>query len=78
MEVSRGDTTPFMCQSLLQACKAIPKGKCSTYGALAAVLGSSARAVGQVCNHFIHSVVWHACECACVDGCDDARPVYVL
>jgi alkylated DNA nucleotide flippase Atl1 len=33
---------------LLQLCKSIPKGKVSTYGAMAAVLQSSARAVGQV------------------------------
>jgi O6-methylguanine-DNA--protein-cysteine methyltransferase len=32
----------------LQLCKAIPKGKVSTYGAMAQVLQSSARAVGQV------------------------------
>lgn len=36
------------CLPCLQLCKAIPKGQVSTYGAMAAVLNSSARAVGQV------------------------------
>ena len=31
----------------VQVCKRIPEGKVSTYGALAKVLNSSARAVGQ-------------------------------
>lgn len=35
---------------LPQACKRIPKGKVTTYGTLAKVLSSSARAVGQVCK----------------------------
>lgn len=34
--------------ALCQACKRIPKGKVTTYGTLAKVLSSSARAVGQV------------------------------
>mmetsp|Transcript_10134 Transcript_10134/g.22522 ORF Transcript_10134/g.22522 Transcript_10134/m.22522 type:complete len:136 (-) Transcript_10134:279-686(-) len=34
-------------QRLYAACKRIPKGKVTTYGALAKALGSSARAVGQ-------------------------------
>lgn len=35
-------------QRLYNACKAIPRGRVSTYGELAIVLGSCARAVGQV------------------------------
>jgi hypothetical protein len=31
-----------------QACQCIPRGKVATYGLLAELLGSSARAVGQV------------------------------
>lgn len=34
-------------ERLYELCKSIPEGKVSTYGAMAEVLGSSARAVGQ-------------------------------
>lgn len=38
-----------LCAALhVQVCKQVPTGKVSTYGALAKVLGSSPRAVGQV------------------------------
>ena len=39
--------TPYETR-LYAVCKAIPKGKVTTYGAMAAVLGSAPRAVGQV------------------------------
>lgn len=39
-------STPFESR-LYELCKLIPSGKVTTYGAMAAVLGSSARAVGQ-------------------------------
>lgn len=38
-----------LCAALhVQVCKQVPTGKVSTYSALAKVLGSSPRAVGQV------------------------------
>ena len=39
---------PIYLSTDAQLCKAIPKGKVSTYGALAVILGSCARATGQV------------------------------
>lgn len=38
----------LLCNKLSQACECIPSGKVATYGVLSGVLGSSARAVGQV------------------------------
>ena len=41
----------FHCSTMywsMQMCSAIPRGKVSTYGAMAAALQSSARAAGQV------------------------------
>ncbi|KAF5830435.1 6-O-methylguanine DNA methyltransferase [Dunaliella salina] len=46
----RREDTPFE-KRVYAALKAIPKGKVTTYGALAAVLKSSARAVGQGMRH---------------------------
>jgi O6-methylguanine-DNA--protein-cysteine methyltransferase len=51
------------CLIVFQACRCIPCGKVTTYGALAKLLASSARAVGQVwgpgsirVDHSTHSV----------------------
>ncbi|GMH40608.1 hypothetical protein BSKO_08512 [Bryopsis sp. KO-2023] len=45
-EKRKGPPTEFQ-ERLYAVCKKIPKGKVATYGLLAGVIGSSARAVGQ-------------------------------
>ena len=49
---------PIYLSTGAQLCKAIPKGKVSTYGALAVILGSCARATGQVTTN-IQIVIGH-------------------
>jgi hypothetical protein len=61
-----------------QMCKAIPKGKVSTYGQMAKALSSSARAVGQVGwlkmgqagNEQLKTV--SCCSCCCAGSAKDA------
>eukprot|EP00955_Chlamydomonas_euryale_P008783 93608-Chlamydomonas_euryale.AAC.5 len=53
-------------ERLYAACKKIPKGKVTTYGALAKALSSSARAVGQVRTCL-------AKQCANGAACDGRR-----
>ena len=56
----RRKTTPFQ-ERVYAACKKIPRGKVSTYGAIAKQLKSSPRAVGQAlaCNPYAPIVPCH-------------------
>lgn len=56
----RGKPTAFQ-NRVYDACRCIPRGKVSTYGALATALGSAPRAVGQAlrCNPFAPEVPCH-------------------
>ena len=60
--------TPFQ-NRVYDACRRIPKGRVSTYGALATVLKSSPRAVGQAlrCNPYAPEVPCHRVIAASLD-----------
>lgn len=60
--------TPFQ-NRVYDACRCIPAGRVSTYGALSAVLHSSPRAVGQAlrCNPYAPEVPCHRVIAASLD-----------
>lgn len=62
-----------MVEHVLRAVEAVPPGRVTTYGAIAALMGGTARQVGSVMRHYGSNVAWWRVVTASGDVPDHLR-----